>query len=177
MKHIIHTQNVIKIMYPYSRSMKSSFDERTKKHVGLVQQVAKQLADKYPDMAFLLKEVADHDHTKWLPNIVYGYVWMNAVYNLGMSYPSVKVSKLADYAWDYHKWHENHHPEFWEKHFGSVQAMPIEAMAHMLCDWEAMSREFGGNTREWYSNQHNKWDFSDKQRQDIDILLTRIETL
>ena len=39
----------------------------------------------------------------------------------------------------------SHHPEYW----GGVQNMPEIAVAEMVCDWYARSKEFGTGLREW----------------------------
>lgn len=53
-------------------------------------------------------------------------------------------------AWHHHYTHNDHHPNFWVDNSGRPINMELQAIIHMLCDWEAMSIKFNGNTVEWY---------------------------
>lgn len=52
-------------------------------------------------------------------------------------------------AWEHHYRNNDHHPQFWVRD-GIIKEMSNVAIAHMICDWEAMSYKFGGSAYEYY---------------------------
>ena len=53
-------------------------------------------------------------------------------------------------AWTHHYQVNDHHPEHWVLNNVPME-MPKVVIAEMILDWEAMSRNFGGNPRKWYN--------------------------
>ena len=48
-----------------TQEMRDHFDKRTNKHIEMVKKWAKKIVDAYPEYKDLLKEVEDHDQTKF----------------------------------------------------------------------------------------------------------------
>jgi len=71
----------------------------------------------------------------------------------------------AEEAWFHHYTNNDHHPAYWT-HVdtdGSISReafkpidMDYKAILHMICDWEAMSMKFGGNTIDWWLHKAKK---------------------
>ena len=81
-------------------------------------------------------------------------------------------------AWVHHVLCNDHHPEHWKCENGEFHEdatpkdMSLDAIIHMICDWEAMSKKFHTNTYEWYQNQCDcKEHMSEKTIRNLEILL------
>jgi hypothetical protein len=80
----------------------------------------------------------------------------------------------------------SHHPEYWINEDLSdfsrenpgchdVYLMPKDAMTEMLCDWCAMSEEFGNSPFEWFAKVNStRWNFDDNQQKFILETLHRL---
>ena len=119
--------------------VRKSFDERG----PLLQRV---LGLTHDEMAKLSTRVSEHDESKYSLDEFPAYRnWF---------YPAAKEEKDDNafaLAWQHHYKTNDHHPEYW-----IVNGIPTEmnkvAIAEMILDWEAMSRNFGGNPRTWYES-------------------------
>ena len=73
-----------------------------------------------------------------------------------------KLALEADFeeAWDHHKRNNDHHPEWWcyDENGNTIEPrdMPIEAILHMICDWQGCDMTYGGNLHDWWAK--NKTD-------------------
>lgn len=137
-----------------------SYLHRLAKHVTSVIDIYKsiryvELYDISPDISTnmsLYSDVLNHDYSKFFIEDLIGQVWINKHYQENLEYPSDTIKQLADDAWTHHFSLENHHPQYWSIN-GGVDKMPDYAIVHMLCDWEAMSRELGGSTKDFLKKQ------------------------
>ena len=62
-----------------------------------------------------------------------------------------KNKELFDKAFEHHCLVNDHHPEHWKG-----KDMPKVAIAELICDWEAMSRKFGGNPLKYFEKEKMK---------------------
>ena len=62
-----------------------------------------------------------------------------------------KNKEMFDKAWKHHYENNDHHPEYWKG-----KDMTKVAIAELICDWEAMSRKFGGNPLEYFEKEKMK---------------------
>jgi hypothetical protein len=77
------------------------------------------------------------------------------------------VKKAFDAGWCLHKNKNPHHPEFWcniENHKIIYLDMPVQYIAEMLLDWQAMAYKFGGTAYEYYRKEGDKKPFSNYTR-------------
>ena len=98
----------------------------------------------HEDMAKLMHRIEVHDQSKFSINEFPQY--------RNYFYPAeneIKNDEEFARAWQHHYEHNDHHPEYWVKN-GVPMEMSDLAIAEMILDWEAMSRNFGGNPRVWY---------------------------
>lgn len=118
-------------------AVKRSFDERA----PLLRRVL-MMTD--AEMSELIGRVADHDLSKFSVNEFPQY----RMYFYPDEHESKADANFAE-AWEHHYTHNDHHPEYWIKN-GIPMEMSKTAIAEMILDWEAMSRNFGGNPRTWF---------------------------
>lgn len=53
-------------------------------------------------------------------------------------------------AWLLHQHRNKHHWDYWVNSDGKTIPMPLKNVRQMVCDWKAMSRQFGGTAFEFY---------------------------
>ncbi len=88
-------------------------------------------------------------------------------YNELFDYREIIESNF-DKAWHHHIIENDHHPEHWkwvdvinnryvvrDTEKSEAVEMPLYAILHMLCDWEAMSIKFNNKLSDWYINEAN----------------------
>jgi FAD/FMN-containing dehydrogenase len=64
------------------------------------------------------------------------------------------LTDKAEEAWIHHYTVNNHHPKFWvDPITKEIKDMTLGAIIHMVCDWVAMGKKFGNDTRTWYENE------------------------
>lgn len=112
-------------------------------------------------------DIEIHDATKYSDDEFYAY--------RRKFYPTLEEQNIKDQdeidrvndnynkAWKHHYTHNYHHPLFWKyvDQNGKIldtpleiaRPMPLYAIIHMICDWEAMSMRFNGDTVEWYNTK------------------------
>lgn len=69
-------------------------------------------------------------------------------------------------AWEHHYKNNDHHPKYWKfvdivdgrkvkvnEEKSEATEMPLYAILHMLCDWQAMSIKFNNKVSEWYATK------------------------
>jgi len=76
-------------------------------------------------------------------------------------------------AWIHHFRNNKHHPEYWVQD-GTTKEMPKIYIAEMILDWEAMSRNFGGNPLKWYLDNTDKMPFNETTRRIVEFVLPRV---
>ena len=114
-----------------------SFDERVyglQKVLGLGQE----------EMAQLILRVQTHDVSKF--DVAEFPAYRNYFYPAP---GEMKDDAAFAKAWEHHYKNNDHHPEYWDDN-GILKLMSPVALAEMILDWEAMSRNFGGNPRQYY---------------------------
>ena len=143
--------------------VKKSFDQRS----ALLQKV---LTLSHSEMEELIGRVENHDASK------YGIEEFPAYRNY--FYPAtneVKDDMNFAKAWEHHYKTNDHHPEYWVVN-NVPREMPKVAIAEMILDWEAMSRNFGGNPRKWFSESGKSLVFNPRTlievKRALDILYT-----
>lgn len=82
------------------------------------------------------------------------------------------LTAKAEEAWEHHYTTNDHHPMFWkDSKTGAPIDMSLRAIIHMICDWEAMSLNFGTDTLEW-------WKKAEKERKAMtDATINIVEEL
>jgi hypothetical protein len=144
-----------------SNEMVDFFEERTKRHIDFVGQNLQTMMAIYPAMHHELSErITSHDLSKYGAEEFIPYVyltWYHKMRNEGVAYeyPSQDVEDAIRGATQHHIHNNRHHPEF----HANPHHMTEVDMIEMVCDWEAMSMELGGNTEEWANKNIGKWNF------------------
>lgn len=70
------------------------------------------------------------------------------------------VNERYEKCWEHHYKNNDHHPQYWyDFETKTPQDMSLDAILHMICDWEAMSMKFGGSTLKWWEEEK-----SDKEK-------------
>ena len=87
------------------------FEERTAKHIKLVQKYAKILFDKFPKLKDLPKEAENHDKSKYSPEERDGYIRTTWSYKTTGKPASRDITGPS---WAHHKKVNDHHPDHWE---------------------------------------------------------------
>lgn len=173
------------------------FEERTRKHISLVQQAAHMIAEAYPELKEVVEKAKEHDASKFKEPERTPYIeisWRHKFDNYG-SYkrPGTLSKEDENKATVTHITTNQHHPEFWleDKSLANIDPkdrnksktcidatkMPPLAIAEMVADWQAMSWELGTNSaREWYNKQKDvRWHLSEEQDKLISKLLEVFE--
>ncbi len=189
-----------------NKEMEDWFEERTRGHIERVQQAASEIVEEYPEFKELLEIVKVHDASKFEEPERTPYIsltWRHKledaeddydpINNKGYQTPGMLEKEDENTACVYHIQNNTHHPEYWleDKDEANINSkdrnksdkivdaskMPDIAIAEMISDWAAMSREIGKNTvREWYDAQKDvRWHFSNAQDILIDKLLKVFE--
>lgn len=72
----------------------------------------------------------------------------------------------ADYklALQHHYDNNRHHWNYWAER-KLINEMPLECVVEMLCDYIAMSMQYGGTALEYYEKNKDKIDIGEKQKQ------------
>ena len=167
------------------------FEDRTNRHIHLVQKAAQNIVDAYPEFSDLLKEVEHHDDSKLEEPERTPYIDITWKKKPGVE--KSKPTEKENQATLHHIKNNPHHPEYWlpDKTKGNLSStnrddsiecvdasnMSDLAVAEMVSDWQAMSEELGTNTaREWFNDVKDvRWHFSPHQEELIDKLLRVFE--
>ena len=62
------------------------------------------------------------------------------------------VEKEFEKAWEHHYKNNGHHPKHWNREEPVVD-MPLVYIIEMMCDWFAMSKHFGTDCYNWWTNE------------------------
>ena len=186
--------------------MEKYFEERTAKHIALVQAAAQKIVKAYPEEFKELEAHASiHDASKLVEPERTPYIsisWrhkleneqgkFNPIKGKGYQTPGMLDKDEENKATLHHITTNSHHPEFYNKDKANIDAedrdksvkvldagkmLPLD-IAEMIADWQAMAEELKKNTaRQWYDQQKNvRWSFTPEQDALIDKLLKVFET-
>ena len=143
--------------------VKKSFDQRS----AMLQRVMNL---SHSEMEELIGRIDNHDASKYSVEEFPAY--------RNYFYPAEKEARDNEgfaKAWEHHYKNNDHHPEYWVVN-NVPQPMTKVAIAEMILDWEAMSRNFGGNPRVWYRDSGKAFPFHPQTvievKRVLDILYT-----
>ena len=143
------------------------FYDRTTSHIKCVILI-QEFMNKLFDNKFTINYW--HDVSKFFADTHFGYYYMTFKY-LGEKITKDEEDECAE-AWYNHYMNESHHPEFitFSHH---ISDMFENDMFEMVCDWLAMSYEFGEKdwTEFWMNNMSKKFEWTEEQRLLISKLL------
>ena len=198
------TPNLKEAVEATQEEKEKHFEERTNKHIKLVQKAAAKIVKVYPEFEELNMIVKDHDASKLNGPEREPYIeisWRHKIENEGGQYdpyngkgyqtPGQLEKEDENKATLDHIKGNQHHPEYWSSDKANISKtnrdesiecidasnMPDIAIAEMVSDWQAMSIELGTNTaRQWYEKtKDSRWSYSSKQEELIDRLLAVFE--
>lgn len=142
-----------------TNEMVSFFKERTKTHIKYVYENCRLLAARYPELIYRgkLHDISKYGEYEYIP-----YIWMTWKYKMKndgkvFEYPSNTLETSVEMAVDHHYKSNRHHPEF---HENSNDMTEID-IAEMVCDWYAMSMEFGDDVKKWANKSIKRYRFND----------------
>lgn len=98
--------------------------------------------------------VHHHDDSKYSDQEFEGYRahWDPTEYEktLGEDYQRL-VDENYQEAWLHHLQNNDHHPEYWYNYeTKEARDMSLDAIIHMICDWDSFNIANGGNCVKWY---------------------------
>jgi len=176
-----------------SKDMSDLFYKRTNEHVDRVKRNGLRLmkgllSEDNTDISLtdFAVQIGDHDWLKFKYPELNPYIIRTSkmrAERLGTEFPQLSEGLLdeIDRAVYHHVAHTPHHPEHWDEDitlelFQQNQRRPgtyktiaydmdNESIAEMVCDWTAVSQEFGGNSAlDWAkSNVNYRWQFTPEQ--------------
>jgi hypothetical protein len=171
-----------------SDEMVKWFEERTKKHISLVQKYCEKIYKYDPDrFEGIIERGREHDSSKYKgiernPYIIISWSY-KAKDNGGkpLEFPKYIKDKLNE-ATLHHITTNQHHPDYWSPRKTSLlnnndrdklpekiidaTVMDDLSICEMCCDWMGISDEKGSDVVEWAKNNINKrWKFTDDQEQ------------
>lgn len=111
-----------------------------------------------------------HDLSKFSANETFGYAFHD--------FKSKKYSPTFEAAWNHHKNHNEHHPEYWMNVGRNTNVellrMPKIFIAEMVCDWIGAGKVYGSTLDQWLPKNLHKFVFSSNTKQDLQYLLGKI---
>ena len=123
-----------------------------------------RLAGKYPEMrAELLQRAAKHDLHKFSKEGKEPYTWLTHKYKclrekVPFDSPGKAMEKRMETVVDDHYKCCPHHPEY----HATPDAMSEVDVAEMICDWQAVSDEYGSDINAWIDdNVGKRWKFDE----------------
>lgn len=164
--------------------MEKWFEDRTNRHISLVQKYAKKIEDKFPECDGLVEQAKGHDSIKFEDPEKTPYVYISWDYKCKDDGKKFKlpadIKEKMNKATNHHVTKCRHHPEF---HCGKkadlinrddrdkppdelVDATKMNDVdiGEMCADWMGMSEEKGNTPQEWAKKNVNiRWKFSNKQ--------------
>jgi len=188
------TQVVSKIateIIELSDEMIDWFEQRTKRHIQLVQKYCSRIADYNADRFPNIIELGQvHDASKFVSPERDPYVLISWDYHckdkgIPFKLPDDIKDKMNE-ATEHHVKSNSHHPEQWSNQSQTISRenrnapcklidatkMPDESIAEMCADWCAMSEERNNTPRQWADKNVNiRWKFTDEQKELIYELL------
>lgn len=163
--------------------MFKNYKDRTEKHIENVGKIFDFLYENESTKSFLEKNfiyknfisqrIVDHDSSKFSIEEMMGYILLTEKYGRKVGYKfSEEDQVIMDKAWAHHKEVNRHHPE----HFSSIEEMEDVDIVEMVCDWGAMSLEFGDSLVDYKNEKaYSRFKFTDEQKCIIDFLCDEIQ--
>ena len=118
----------------------------------------------------LAEDIMVHDESKYSDEEFDGYI--ARFYNeneKAQTQEEIALNKEKfDEAWKHHYQNNSHHPMYWKTHHYNQETdtietmeeglydMPLFAIYHMICDWQAMSDAKGNTVVQWYTTKADK---------------------
>jgi cytidylate kinase len=148
MKTITETSKTIEKVKEYEEYIKEHIQNVRNSYNDRKSKIQLVLGLSEGDMQELENRIKNHDNSKWSNDEFDAY---------RRHFHSVSDKEKEDSeedfkkAWKHHYTVNDHHPEYWKN-----TDMPNIAIAELICDWEAMSRKFGGNPLEYFEKNKAK---------------------
>ena len=128
------------------------FERRTHQHIARVKRCLQVVARSSEHAELLLQRAELHDASKFGPEERIPYIWLTEFHRRRregavLEYPPGMEQRIKA-AIAHHMSHNRHHPEF---HADPNEMTEVD-LIEMVCDWTAMSQEFGqcgGSARGW----------------------------
>jgi len=180
----------------YTKEMEDWYVKRTQAHIKAVQNYCKKI-ESYDPVRFkgLVKNAKWHDLTKFREPEQIPYVFITWIYRCkreGVPYePPDHMKGPMDEATAHHIKNNPHHPEYWsdvttnlvnpdarDEASQTIDATKMSelAIAEMIADWLAVSKERGNPVEFWANKNINKrWMFTPEQTKLIYELLDKIK--
>jgi len=181
----------------YTKEMEDWFNERTRRHIELVQKYANLIAEYKPEVfGDLVEIVENHDASKLndeSERVPYIFLsWNYHCKDLKKDFVlSDSLKEKTHEATMHHVINNKHHPEYWAgetaqinkddrdavtKELVDATTMPELYLGELVADWMAMSEERGNTVKEWADKVVNKrWKFTDKQKDVIYDLIQNVK--
>ena len=178
---------IIKASKEATQEMKDWFDERTNKHIKLVQDYCKKIDEAFPGrFPNLVERGKEHDKSKFGNPEYDPYIWTTWRYKCkedGKKFdPPEGMEDKMNEATEHHIKNNRHHPEFHcDKEENLINEdnrdkppedaidatkMEDEDIAEMCADWCSTSEERGNSPRNWADkNIGPRWKFDDDQKE------------
>lgn len=121
------------------------------------------------------EQIANHDNSK------YGELEWKAYSDYFYTERTQEVIEAFDYAWLHHQNRNPHHWQYWLLHedMGNIRAldMPDNYILEMIADWWSFSikKDDYLEILTWYKKHSSKMILSDKTREKVEDILSRIE--
>jgi hypothetical protein len=179
-----------------SKEMEDFFEKRTKKHISFVQDFCKKIENYDKDrFSGLIERGEKHDHSKYKSPERDPYVYITWNYKCkdeGIDWePPKDIDEKMNKATEHHVKNNLHHPEAHSdkevdlinrkdrdkppKEMIDATKMKDLDVAEMVADWLAMSKERGGDPKDWAKKNVNVcWKFTDEQE---DLIYELIEAV
>lgn len=156
------------------------FYKRTDKHISLVRKNLFLWAREKPELASeLLNRASIHDESKYKEPERTPYIWRTwagncTLCNLPFEYPEGMDQQVRD-AIFHHITHNRHHPEW---HPDPDEMTEVD-LIEMVCDWKAMSQEFGEKTPMNFANKvlGRRFKFSENKCDKIRELIMKTDNM
>lgn len=169
----------VAVMNDPTPEMISFFETRTRAHIERVRRCLALLADGSEHVAELTERARQHDASKFEPEERIPYIWLTEFHRcrfrgLPFSYPAGMEERVRQ-AMHHHVTTNRHHPEF----FADANEMSEVDLMEMVCDWTAMSQEFGqdgGSARGWADKTiGHRVHFDDDHRHFVYLMIERLD--
>ncbi|TWT92075.1 DUF5662 family protein [Stieleria varia] len=151
-----------------TREMIAFYERRTREHIERVRRCLRVMASVTDFSDDLEERARTHDASKFGPDERDAYIWLTEFHRCRVSgepfeYPEGMEQRVRA-AVDHHVSTNRHHPEF----HSDPNNMTDVDLIEMVCDWTAMSQEFGqdgGSARGWADKTiGQKFMFCDERR-------------
>ncbi len=160
--------------------MISFYEQRTNEHIERVRHCLKTMSTVTEYAKELLERALDHDASKFGPEEQIPYIWLTEFHRCRragkpFSYPD-GMEEQVQAAIQHHMTSNRHHPDFHDDPNDMSEVDLIE----MVCDWTAMSQEFGqdgGSARGWAEKTiGHRLQLNEKNRQFVFAMIDLLDS-